>query len=310
MKKFIIILSVILIILGGFLIVKNFISTLKTETSGVVGSIKKTIDSAIDSQISGITNTVQKPRKTPQKQISNPPPLVTKSASPVAPAATLSKLGVLVWTNVQRTLNGNLSSFISNSILDKVADLRLRDMFSRQYFEHISPTGIGASDLAKSNGYDYIAVGENIALGNFGSDQKLVDAWMASPGHRANILNTHYSEIGIATGEGTFDGQKTWLAVQVFGKPLSSCSQIKENLKTQIETNKSAIDNLQNQAQAIRNGLESNTPQTRAEVEIYNQKVEQYNNLIPQINSLISETKNLVDTYNKQVQSFNACLSS
>lgn len=309
MKKYLLILIAVFVAIGGFFAIKNFVPNLKTDTSGAVTALKKTLNTAIDSKIGGITTSVPKANKTVQKQISTPPPLVTKTA-PVSPSTALSKLGVLVWTNVQRDLNGKMPSLTSNSILDQIANLRLQDMFSRQYFEHISPIGEGASDLARTNGYEFIVIGENIALGNFESDQKLVDAWMASPGHRANILNTRYQEIGIAVGEGTFDGQKTWLAVQIFGKPISSCPQIDGNIKTQIETNKSIIDNLQNQAQAVRTDLESSSPQTKAEVEIYNQKVNQYNSLISQINSLISETKNLVANYNNQVQAFNLCLGN
>ena len=310
MRKYILIFVGILVVVGGFFAVKNFVPNLKTDTFGSVTALKKTIKTAIDPKIGGITSNVPKASPIVKKQISTPPPLVTKSPAPISPSTALSKLGVLVWTNVQRNLNGNLPPLSANAILDNIATLRLQDMFSRQYFEHISPTGIGASDLAKSNSYNYIAIGENIALGNFGSDQKLVDAWMNSPGHRANILNNRYTEIGIAVGEGTFDGQKTWLAVQVFGRPLSDCPQINENLKTQIETNKSTLDNLQTQAQAIRTDLESSSPQTRSEVEIYNQKVNQYNDLVAQINALISETKNLVANYNNQVQAFNLCLGN
>ena len=195
MKKYLLILIAVFVAIGGFFAIKNFVPNLKTDTSGAVTALKKTLNTAIDSKIGGITTSVPKANKTVQKQISTPPPLVTKTA-PVSPSTALSKLGVLVWTNVQRDLNGKMPSLTSNSILDQIANLRLQDMFSRQYFEHISPIGEGASDLARTNGYEFIVIGENIALGNFESDQKLVAAWMASPGHRANILNARFVDIG------------------------------------------------------------------------------------------------------------------
>src|SRR6185369_15716694 len=116
-----------------------------------------------------------------------------------------------------------LPALKENALLDKAAKKKLDDMFAQQYFEHINPQGKGPSDLAKSVGYDYIAIGENLALGNFKNDAELVQAWMDSPGHRANILNKQYTEIGVAVGQGTYEGKKTWLAVQEFGRPTSSC---------------------------------------------------------------------------------------
>jgi uncharacterized protein YkwD len=53
--------------------------------------------------------------------------------------------------------------------------------------------------LAKKVNYEYVVVGENLAEGDFTSDADLVKGWMDSPGHRANILNTKYEEIGIAS---------------------------------------------------------------------------------------------------------------
>ena len=96
-------------------------------------------------------------------------------------------------------------------------------MFEKEYFEHKSPSGIGASDIAHDVGYEFILVGENIALGNFDGDEALVQAWMDSPGHRANILNKRYTEIGIAAEKGLYQGKMMWLAVQIFARPMSLC---------------------------------------------------------------------------------------
>ncbi|MBI3588857.1 MAG: CAP domain-containing protein [Candidatus Liptonbacteria bacterium] len=243
-----------------------------------------------------------------KKVIASPPPLRQTEVNPSN--ALLTKNGVFAWTNVQRFQNGSLPTLLPSFKLDQIAEARLKDMFANQYFEHVSPSGESASTEAKKINYEYVMIGENIALGNFENDQKLVEAWMNSPGHRANILNTRYQELGIAVGEDTFEGRKTWLGVQIFGKPLSSCPSIDQNLKSQIDLNKDKLDNLQTQASALKTEIESMNPQTKEEVKTYNQKVDVYNGLVAEINALISEVKSETQTYNSQINAFNACLSN
>ena len=69
-------------------------------------------------------------------------------------------------------------------------------------------------------------------------------AWMNSPGHRANILNPHFQEIGVAVGKGMYEGHETWIAVQSFGMPLSACPASDANLKIKIDANNGMIFNL------------------------------------------------------------------
>ncbi|MHB8111125.1 MAG: CAP domain-containing protein [Syntrophorhabdaceae bacterium] len=61
-------------------------------------------------------------------------------------------------------------------------------------------------------------LGENIAKGWYLNDKEIVDGWMQSPGHRKNILNRDYTDIGVAIIKGTFDGIECMIGVQVFGK--------------------------------------------------------------------------------------------
>jgi uncharacterized protein YkwD len=229
-----------------------------------------------------------------------PPPL--RSALDQA-NAHLTVAGTIERTNQQREIAG-LLPLNENPKLDQAAELKLKDMFDDQYFEHISPSGDGPSDLANEVGYKYIMVGENLALGNFKDDQTLVQAWMDSPGHRANILNDRYQEIGVAVGKGLFEGKETWLAVQEFGTPLSACPQPSASLKAQINTNQARISSLQADLAAKKADLEKNN-YSRQE---YNRKVEAYNSEVAEVNSLISQTKALVNQYNSQVQEFNKCL--
>jgi len=138
------------------------------------------------------------------------------------PDTFLSREGVLLFTNEVRE-EFKLEPFLFNELLARAAEAKLQDMFSKQYFAHISPDGRRPADSVRETGYEFLIVGENLAMGNFGSDEKVVDSWMNSPGHRANILREGYLEIGIAVGQGVFDGHETWLAVQAFGTPLNVC---------------------------------------------------------------------------------------
>ena len=145
----------------------------------------------------------------------------------------LTRDGILQWTNTQRASVASLPALAGNTKLDTVAKERLDDLFEKQYFEHVSPDGTSAKDDAKTAGYSFILIGENLALGDFGTDERVVGAWM-EPGHRANILNTKYTELGVAAKSGTYQGRETWMAVQIFRHPLSSCQGPSEDLKSQI----------------------------------------------------------------------------
>ena len=126
-------------------------------------------------------------------------------------------------TNLQRQENGDLPALKENTDLDETASAKAADIFKNQYFEHVSPSGVDPGKLVESYGYDYIVEGENLILGNFSSEKEVVADWMASPGHRANILNNRYTEIGVAIVKGTYKGEESWVGVQEFGLPLSTC---------------------------------------------------------------------------------------
>lgn len=226
----------------------------------------------------------------------------TTSANP----SDLTVAGVVVYTNEARAQNGNLPALKENFTLDRDAQMKLDDMFAKQYFEHVSPTGVGPSDLAQVVGYAYVTVGENLALGNFGSDQGVVTAWMNSPGHRANILNTHYQEIGVAVGKGMYEGRETWLAVQSFGMPLSACPSIDANLKIQIDANNTDIASLRAQLDAKKAQIDATSTYDKN----YNIYVNEFNAIVPQYNSLVETNRVNVSTYNAGVQAFNACIGS
>ena len=237
-----------------------------------------------------------------EKEVSAPPPLRAKEE---VPESYLTRAGVIQWTNSQRAKYG-LPPLKENSRLNVSAELKVQDMFENQYFAHLSPSGKGVKDLAEVVGYEFIAIGENLALGNFENDEVLVRAWMDSPGHRANILNPGYQEIGVAVQKGEFEGKTTWLAVQHFGRPLSACPQPEETLEAQIDSNQTEISKLQ----ATLAKLESELRTVRLKRgPTYNQKVQEYNAFVSQYNNLVDETKALITNYNTQVKLFNQCVA-
>ena len=73
-------------------------------------------------------------------------------------------------------------------------------MIDKNYFSHTSPTYGSPFDMMKSFGISYTAAGENIAKGQ-NSPQSVMNAWMNSSGHRANILNKSYNQIGVGVAK-------------------------------------------------------------------------------------------------------------
>ena len=179
-------------------------------------------------------------------------------------------------------------------------------MFNRQYFAHESPSGETVKDLADDFGYDYVVIGENLALGDFAGDDDLVQAWMDSPGHRANILNTQYREIGIAVGKGEFEGRVTWLAVQTFGTPITVCPQTDAALKKKINERIDAMKDLEDEINQLRDEINS-TPRHSQE---YLSKINEYNSMVSQYNLWLAELNDWIDEYNSGVNAFNECLNS
>lgn len=211
---------------------------------------------------------------------------------------------IIAKTNIQRYNNDTLPPLTENEKLDKVALFKVQDMFKNQYFEHISPSGVGPGDLAKSFGYDYILEGENLILGNFSSEEEMVNRWMASPGHRANILNKRFADIGVAVIKGTYKGDSVWIAVQEFGLPIAACNLPSDDLKLKIDNNKTKLDQF---AQTL-DYLKVEIDNSNSNSSDYNQKVQEYNKLVGQYNDLVKETKNVIAQYNDQVNIFNSCV--
>ncbi|WAA09346.1 SafA/ExsA family spore coat assembly protein [Fervidibacillus albus] len=108
----------------------------------------------------------------------------------------------------QKRAAAGLSPLTHNWELSRVARYKSMDMRDRNYFSHTSPTYGSPFTMMKNFGISYRTAGENIAQGQ-ATPQAVVDAWMNSSGHRANILSTQFTEIGVGYASGG-SGRHYW----------------------------------------------------------------------------------------------------
>ena len=110
-------------------------------------------------------------------------------------AVTAYEEEVIRLVNEIRVQNG-LKPLTANWELSRVARYKSEDMRQNRYFSHTSPTYGTPFQMIKAFGLSYRAAGENIAMG-YKTPQAVVNGWMNSSGHRANILNASYTQIGV-----------------------------------------------------------------------------------------------------------------
>ena len=127
--------------------------------------------------------------------------------------ATKQAKEVLELVNKERAKVGAKALTLSSS-LTNIATIKAKDMSDKGYFDHTSPTYGSPFDMLKRFGVQYSAAGENIAAGQRDANE-VMNSWMNSSGHRANILNANYEQIGIGYVEG---GQYGTYWVQLFIK--------------------------------------------------------------------------------------------
>ena len=291
-NKIIIILIVILLVVGTGFYFKNDVINFYKDFSALGGPASGWQKTDIGGLIAEIG-----------KEVFTPPPLNIGGAKN---QVVLVKSKIIAETNIQRYDHGEgLLPLFENEKLNESALAKATDMFQNQYFEHVSPSGVDPAKLVQSFGYDYIVTGENLILGNFASEKDLVQAWMDSPGHRANILNDRYTEIGVAIVKGNYKGETVWIGVQEFGLPLSACNEPSDSLRNQINSYKTQLDDLTFQINEKQNQLDNTNRRDKQ----YNILVDQYNQLVDQYRSLLTEAKNVIEQYNNLVNIFNQCIA-
>ena len=145
---------------------------------------------------------------------------------------------VLELVNQERAKAG-APPLVMNDKLNKVADSHSENMADQDFFSHTGKDGSKAWDRAKNLGYQYSRIGENIAAGQRTPEQVVSD-WMKSSGHRRNILDKNYTEIGIgheflSNDTGSINYNHYW--TQVFGKPLNPSSNQPSRIKPRSSGN-------------------------------------------------------------------------
>lgn len=141
--------------------------------------------------------------------------LVALFSTSFAQASGITADNVIKLTNKARQAAGE-AVLVKNEKLQQAAQNKAQDMFDNDYFAHVSPAGKSPWFWIDKAGYDYRFAGENLAI-NYTSAEDEQQAWMDSPLHRKNILNPAYEEIGVAVGQGIINGNRTTVAVQMFG---------------------------------------------------------------------------------------------
>jgi uncharacterized protein YkwD len=139
-------------------------------------------------------------------------------------------------TNDARTSNSE-KALTRNSVLDTAARLKAENMASLGYFAHTSPAGLTPWHWFDEAGYSFVYAGENLAI-DFTESVDVEKAWLNSPTHKANILNSHFSEIGIATVDASYQGHPTTYVVQMFGSPAITRKEepkVETNVVTEIK---------------------------------------------------------------------------
>lgn len=132
-----------------------------------------------------------------------------------APSSSQSfELKVVDLVNRQRASAG-LQLLTNNWQLERVARYKAADMANKGYFSHTSPTYGSPFTMMQNFGISFSSAGENIAMGQM-TPEEVMNAWMNSPGHRANILSPSYTQIGVGYATNS-NGVPYWS--QMFIKP-------------------------------------------------------------------------------------------
>ena len=139
--------------------------------------------------------------ETPEQEEKPPvPETPEQEETPETESMTQTEKSAGELVNTYRAENG-LEPLTISAELSVKARIKSQDMRDNNYFDHNSPTYGSPFDLMKSLGITYRTAGENIAMG-YTSPEAVVSAWMNSPGHRANILSTSYTNMGIGFVDG------------------------------------------------------------------------------------------------------------
>jgi len=146
--------------------------------------------------------------------------------------ARLSQELIIQEVNPVRKDQGFLDLEI-NEKLTQAAQLKAEDMIKRNYFSHTGPEGETPWIWLDQAGYNYAIAGENLAM-DVNDPKVLVRAWLDSPAHAKNILNSHFADIGIGIAKGEISGRATIVVVMFLGREMNIVEEITQKKEPQV----------------------------------------------------------------------------
>lgn len=145
-------------------------------------------------------------------------------------AANIPAERIMELTNEKRAEAGT-PLLTLDPLLNQAALAKASDMLQSDYWAHVSPDGTEPWKFFVDSGYRYRFAGENLAR-DFDSAEGVVEAWMASPTHKENLLASRYRDIGVAVVDGKLGGVETTLVVQLFATKFSEAPTAYESPST------------------------------------------------------------------------------
>lgn len=144
-------------------------------------------------------------------------PLIARFTRTYTNVAAVITATLVELANADRAAN-SAGALVTNPVLAAAAQAKANDMAAKGYFAHFDSVGKGPWDWMKEAGYEYRYAGENLAV-EFSESTDVERAWLNSPTHRQNLLDPRFTEVGIATADGMYEGRPTTFVVQFFGTP-------------------------------------------------------------------------------------------
>jgi len=210
-KKLIVIASISIVVISLFAS-----GAQAAEKSTVPATVSRVFSVVFGENITGVESNYWKGRARSDKKTEaelKDAMLYQKSRGTTMP---ITVVNIIELTNKTR-ISAKLKPLKINPLLTKSTSLKAKDMLKLGYFAHKGVIGSKVYDkLILSVGYDYFYAGENLAQG-FTNPDAFFNAWMESAGHRKNILNANYKDIGVAVVSGLMHGESKTVIVQHFG---------------------------------------------------------------------------------------------
>jgi len=155
-------------------------------------------------------------------------------------STNISTTDIINLTNERRVSQG-IRPVKENQLLSQAAAAKAQDMLNQNYWAHFAPDGKTPWQFINQSGYSYSVAGENLAR-DFDNASSVVVAWMNSPSHKQNLLDSSFTEIGVAVTEGNLNGVNGSLVVQMFASPANPApiQQVEETTPTSTANSLSA----------------------------------------------------------------------